>query len=131
MNQPTSFDRYLELRLTGHVPGMGTYCRMLAEFHEWVLSEVDAQANYTDRYAPPALETFDRNGTVVNRIVAFALLCEAAGEALPNGSPAQAHSAWRYLEELEPRRLGAEDDDARQSVLELLRNERLQATKGI
>ena len=33
-------------------------------------TEVDAQANYTDRYAPPALETYDRNGEVINRIVA-------------------------------------------------------------
>ena len=33
-------------------------------------TEVDAQANYTDRYAPPALETWDRNGEVINRIVA-------------------------------------------------------------
>jgi len=31
---------------------------------------VDAQVNYTDRYAPPALETYDRDGEVVNRIVA-------------------------------------------------------------
>ncbi|MGB9254289.1 MAG: acyl-CoA dehydrogenase family protein [Candidatus Korobacteraceae bacterium] len=36
----------------------------------WVSTEVDAQANYTDRYAPPALETYDRDGEVVNRIVA-------------------------------------------------------------
>ena len=44
--------------------------------HNWPSSaigystEVDAQANYTDRYAPPALETYDRKGEVVNRIVA-------------------------------------------------------------
>jgi alkylation response protein AidB-like acyl-CoA dehydrogenase len=42
---------------------------MLAEFHDWVRRDVDAQANYTDRYAPPALQTYDRSGEVVNRVV--------------------------------------------------------------
>jgi alkylation response protein AidB-like acyl-CoA dehydrogenase len=48
---------------------MADYGAKLAELREWALSEVEAQANYTDRYAPPALETYDRNGEVVNRIV--------------------------------------------------------------
>jgi len=52
------------------VPRLGDYSAQLAEFHDWVRTEVDAQANYTDRYAPPALETYDRNGEVINRIVA-------------------------------------------------------------
>ena len=43
--------------------------RQLAEFYDWMRTEVDAQANYTDRYAPPALETYDRDGEIVNRIV--------------------------------------------------------------
>src|SRR5271157_393078 len=70
MNDSTSFDLYLEPWLTAHVPRMADYSPQLAEFHHWVRTEVDAQANYTDRYAPPALETYDRNGEVVNRIVA-------------------------------------------------------------
>ncbi len=70
MNESTSFDRYLEPWLTARVPGMAVYSRHLAGFYDWVRTEVDAQANYTDRYAPPALETYDRNGDVVNRIVA-------------------------------------------------------------
>ena len=41
----------------------------LADFSRWVLAEVEAQAAYTDRYAPPALETYGKDGTVVNRIV--------------------------------------------------------------
>ncbi len=48
---------------------MAAYRAQLAEFCDWVRTEVEAQANYTDRYAPPALETYDRNGEVVNRIV--------------------------------------------------------------
>jgi len=65
-----SFDAYLEPLLVARVPRMADYAASLAEFHEWVRTEVDAQANYTDRYAPPALETYDRNGEIVNRIVA-------------------------------------------------------------
>ncbi len=70
MTNFTSFDLYLEPWLTARVPCMSAYSQRLADFHRWVLTEVDAQANYTDRYAPPALETYDRNGEVVNRIVA-------------------------------------------------------------
>ncbi len=70
MNSSTSFDLYLEPWLTARVPRMSDYSRQLAEFHDWVRTEVDAQANYTDRYAPPALETYDRDGEVANRIVA-------------------------------------------------------------
>jgi len=65
----SSFDRYLEPWLIARVPRMADYQEMLAQFHDWVRTEVDAQANYTDRHAPPALETYDRNGEVVNRIV--------------------------------------------------------------
>jgi len=70
MNDSTSFDLYLEPWLTARVPRMAEYSRQLADFYDWVRTEVDAQANYTDRYAPPALETYDRNGEVVNRVVA-------------------------------------------------------------
>ena len=70
MNDSTSFDLYLEPWLAARVPRIADYSRQLANFHVWVCTEVDAQANYTDRYAPPALETYDRNGEVVNRIVA-------------------------------------------------------------
>ncbi len=65
-----TFDPYLEPWLTARAPGMARYSGQLAEFHRWVCTEVDAQANYTDRYAPPALQTYDRNGEVINRIVA-------------------------------------------------------------
>jgi len=70
MTDSYSFDPYLEPWLVARVPRMADYAMKLAGFRDWVLTEVDAQANYTDRYAPPALETYDRNGEVVNRIVA-------------------------------------------------------------
>ncbi len=70
MSSSASFDLYLEPWLTARVPRMSDYAQPLAEFHHWVRTEVDAQANYTDRYASPALETYDRKGEVINRIVA-------------------------------------------------------------
>ncbi len=70
MTSPTTFDSYLEPWLVARVPRMSQYSSKLAELYEWVCTAVDAQANYTDRYAPPALETYDRNGEVINRIVA-------------------------------------------------------------
>ncbi len=70
MTTPHTFDPYVEPLLVARVPQMAEYSSMLAEFYEWVRTDVDAQSNYTDRYSPPALETYDRNGEVVNRIVA-------------------------------------------------------------
>ncbi len=69
MTNSTSFDLYLEPWLIARAPRMASCSSQLAEFHDWVNTEVDPQANYTDRYAPPALETYDRNGEVVNRVV--------------------------------------------------------------
>lgn len=69
MNDPRSYDPYLEPWLNSRVARMEEYGTQLSEFRNWVLTEVDAQANYTDRYAPPGVETYDRNGEVVNRIV--------------------------------------------------------------
>ncbi len=69
MSASTSYDSYLEPWLSRRMPQMAGYSSQLAEFYDWVRTEVDEQANYTDRYAPPALETYDRNGEVVNQIV--------------------------------------------------------------
>ncbi len=69
MSSAGSFDPYLEPLLIARVPRLAGYSRQLAEFSQWVGTEVEEQANYTDRYAPPQLETYDRNGEVVNRIV--------------------------------------------------------------
>lgn len=40
----------------------------LAEFGQWVADDVDAAADYTDRFARPVLETYDRAGTTANHI---------------------------------------------------------------
>ena len=69
MTTPYSFDSYLEPLIISRVPRLAQYSSPLADFHRWVRTEVDAQANYTDRYSPPALETFDRNGEVINRVI--------------------------------------------------------------
>jgi len=69
MNTPRSFDSCIEPWLIARVPRMADYSAQLASFRDWVLFEVDAQANYTDRYAPPSVETYDRQGEVANRIV--------------------------------------------------------------
>ena len=68
MPTPT-YDAYLAERLEARVPGFDRYRDELTEFHRWVLTEVDAQAAMTDRDLPPRLETYDRDGRVVNRIV--------------------------------------------------------------
>ena len=69
MHEHKVFDPYLEPLLIGREPRLHRYVSSLAEFRNWVLTEVDAQANYTDRYAPPALETYDREGNIINRVV--------------------------------------------------------------
>jgi acyl-CoA dehydrogenase len=40
----------------------------LSSFAAWVASEVDPAASYTDRHAPPILETYAPDGSLVNRI---------------------------------------------------------------
>ncbi len=66
----STFDSFLQAVLVAREPRLQKYLDQLADFRSWVLTDVDAQANYTDRYAPPALQTYDRDGEVVNRIVA-------------------------------------------------------------
>jgi alkylation response protein AidB-like acyl-CoA dehydrogenase len=63
------FDGFLEPLLLARQPRIKPYLSRLTEFHDWVLTEVDAQANYTDRYAPPALQPYDRHGEIANRVV--------------------------------------------------------------
>ncbi|MSP52523.1 MAG: acyl-CoA dehydrogenase, partial [Alphaproteobacteria bacterium] len=40
----------------------------LAEFGAWVGDDVDREAEYTDRFARPVLDTYDRAGTTVNQV---------------------------------------------------------------
>ncbi|HET9696145.1 MAG TPA: acyl-CoA dehydrogenase family protein [Terriglobales bacterium] len=65
----TDFDPFLQPILFSREPRLQRYAQMLSNFREWVLTEVDAQANYTDRYAPPALQSYDRRGEIINRVV--------------------------------------------------------------
>jgi alkylation response protein AidB-like acyl-CoA dehydrogenase len=69
MHEHSTFDAYLDPLLISRQPRIRPYTDKLVEFRRWVLTAVDAQANYTDRYAPPALETYDRCGSVINHIV--------------------------------------------------------------
>ena len=52
MTNSTSFDLYLEPWLTARVPRMAEYSRQLADFYDWVRTEVDAQAIF-DRAERP------------------------------------------------------------------------------
>jgi len=69
MSKHNSFDCYLEPLLISRDARIRPYLDKLADFRHWVLTEVDAQANYTDRYAAPKLETYDRDGSIANRVV--------------------------------------------------------------
>ena len=40
----------------------------LSDFGAWVGGAVDEEADYTDRFAPPVLEPYDRDGERINRI---------------------------------------------------------------
>jgi len=57
----------------------------------------------------------------LSRTLAFALLCEAA--AASGGDQRQAHSAWRYFEQIEPPSFGTEDQSARRELLAGLQDE--------
>lgn len=64
-----AFDSFVEPVLVTCDSRVRPYLPRLADFRTWVLTDVDAQANYTDRYAPAALQTWDRDGNIINRIV--------------------------------------------------------------
>ena len=42
----------------------------------------------------------------LSQSLAFAFLCEAASDAQRRGNYVQAHSAWRYFEEIDPPAIG-------------------------
>ncbi len=63
-------DRELHDSLIALAPGeFDKWSGMLADFGAWVGAAVDEEAEFTDRHAPPVLETHDRDGRIVNRIV--------------------------------------------------------------
>ena len=57
----------------------------LSDFGAWVGSAVDEEAEFTDREARPVLETYDRNGEVVNRIRYNPIWREISAEAYRRG----------------------------------------------
>ncbi|MGP1395717.1 MAG: acyl-CoA dehydrogenase family protein [Inquilinaceae bacterium] len=64
------WDRDVQRLLARMAPGMmGDNAARLAEFGRWVGGPLDAQAAYTDRHAPPRLETHDRDGARLGRVV--------------------------------------------------------------
>lgn len=65
----TAFDSFLQPVLSARQPRLQAYLDHLTAFRAWVLTDVDAQANYTDRYSPPALQSYDRDGNIINRII--------------------------------------------------------------
>ena len=81
----STFDAFLQPVLVSREPRLAPYLSRLADFREWVLTEVEAQANYTDRYAPPALQGYGRDGNVINRIVANPVYDEQHQECYQRG----------------------------------------------
>lgn len=81
----STFDRFLQPVLVSREPRVEPYLERLSEFRSWVLTDVDAQANYTDRYAPPVLQAYDREGKIVNRIVSNSLYDQQHQECYRRG----------------------------------------------
>jgi hypothetical protein len=65
----------------------------------------------------------------LSQSLAFALMCDAAGQASRGGNSLPAHSAWRFYEDIAPPAFGAENEAARRGVWETVEEEALQATK--
>ncbi len=66
----------------------------------------------------------------MSQSLAFALLCEAAGDAHRRGNSLPSHSAWQFYEDIEPPAFGTENTAARQGVLDLLEEEAAQMAKN-
>jgi hypothetical protein len=56
----------------------------------------------------------------LSQSLAFGLMCEVAANPGASGDRRAFLKAWRYFEEIEPARLGAENRDVRDRALELL-----------
>jgi acyl-CoA dehydrogenase len=64
----------------------GRWAADLESFGAWTAGEVDAQADYTDRYGRPRLESYDRDGRLANRIVTNPLWDACSAEAYRRGA---------------------------------------------
>jgi alkylation response protein AidB-like acyl-CoA dehydrogenase len=79
-------DGNLQSHLARTLPAAFTRLRPLLEsFGAWVGTEADEEAEYTDRFAPPALEAYDREGALVNRVRVNPLWEAASREAYARG----------------------------------------------
>ncbi|MFQ5973224.1 MAG: acyl-CoA dehydrogenase family protein [Alphaproteobacteria bacterium] len=64
------WDRYLRSLLARVAPDtLRAHRERLSDFGAWAAGALDEQAAYTDRYAPPRLDTHDREGRSVGRVV--------------------------------------------------------------
>jgi alkylation response protein AidB-like acyl-CoA dehydrogenase len=62
-------DRNVQKILTSLNPMVASdWSVKLSEFGDWVGSELDEEAEYTDRFAPPVLDSYTRDGVLTNHI---------------------------------------------------------------
>lgn len=63
-------DRNLQAILRRRAPGLlAAHEARLSDFGAWVAGALDEQAAYSDRYAPPRLEPYDRQGARGGRVI--------------------------------------------------------------
>ncbi len=81
-----TLDRNLRDLLDRRVPDMMTrFGSTLTEFGAWAGGPLDEQARYTDRYAPPRLETHERDGSPVGRVILNPAYRDCHAEAYRRG----------------------------------------------
>ncbi len=81
-----ALDRNLRALLARRAPDMtARFGDALTDFGAWAGGPLDEQARYTDRHAPPRLETHDREGAAVGRVVLNPAYLECHAEAYRRG----------------------------------------------
>src|SRR3546814_17645532 len=81
-----TLDRNLRRLLARRAPAiLERHGRRLAEFGIWAGGPLDAQADYTDRHAPPRLETHDRPGAATGRVILTPAYAEAHADTYRRG----------------------------------------------
>ncbi|MEQ8964663.1 MAG: acyl-CoA dehydrogenase family protein [Azospirillaceae bacterium] len=84
-------DRGLRARLALVAPDLlADHGARLDDFGAWVAGPLDEQAAYTDRHAPPRLETHDRDGAAVGRVIVNPAYRDCHMEAYRRGAIAAA-----------------------------------------
>ncbi len=81
-----ALDRNLRALLERRAPKMmGRFHDTLTQFGAWAGGPLDEQARYTDRHAPPRLETHDRDGAETGRVILNPAYRECHAEAYRRG----------------------------------------------